>query len=159
MTNQKSNQMRTTNEQLAFRFAYATSLLRGAEKIATANDPKSIAALPTFLLLGFSLENAFASYLIANEYSNPGDYKSHDLIRAMEACRKTGLILSKQAKAFVEWQTPMQKDFAFRYPEKLDEISIPDLKDACKLTREILIDVDTVLRTKGVNLSDIAEKL
>lgn len=150
---------RSVPEQLAFRFAYAVSLHRGAERIAEKSDAVSIAALPVFLLLGFALENAFASFLIAKDHDNPGDYKSHDLKRAMDAAKKHGLVLSKEASQFVEEQTPMQKTFAFRYPEKMEEISLPDVKEACKLVRVIMLDIDTVLRMNGVKLNDIAEKL
>jgi hypothetical protein len=150
---------RSVSEQLAFRFGYATSLHRGAERIAEKNDPVSIAALPVFLLLGFALENAFACYLIANNHPNPADYKSHDLKRAMTASSKYGLILSKEAFDSVEKQTPMQKNFAFRYPEKMEEVSLPDVKDASKLVRSIMIDIDVVLKMNGVDMSAIAEKL
>jgi hypothetical protein len=150
---------RSVSEQLAFRFAYAISLHRGAARIAEKNDPVSIAALPVFLLLGFALENAFACHLIANNHPNPADYKSHDLKRAMKASHKYGLILSKEASDFVEKQTPMQKNFAFRYPEKLEEVSLPDVKDASKLVRSIMMDIDTVLKMNGVDMSAIAEKL
>lgn len=77
----------------------------------------------------------------------------------MLACKQYGLVLSKEVSEFVEHQTPLQKDFVFRYPEKLEEVSLPDTKDACKFVREVLIDIDTVLRMRGVNLDDIAEKL
>jgi hypothetical protein len=150
---------RSAVQQLAFRFGYAVSLHRGAERIAEKGDPVSIAALPVFLLLGFALENAFACYLIANSHSKPADYKSHDLKRAMNASRPYGLILSKEASAFVEAQTPTQKNFAFRYPEKLEEVSLPDVKDACKLVRKITIDIDVVLRMNGIDMTVIAEAL
>jgi hypothetical protein len=99
--------------------------------------------LPVFLLLGFALENAFASFLIAKNHGNPADYKGHDLKRAMEASQKHGLALSKEASQFVEDQTPMQKNFAFRYPEKLEEVSLPEVKEAYRLVRSIMMDVDT----------------
>ena len=63
----------------------------------------------------------------------------------MDAAKKHGLVLSKEASQFVEEQTPMQKTFAFRYPEKMEEISLPDVKEACKLVRVIMLDIDTVL--------------
>jgi hypothetical protein len=47
----------------------------------------------------------------------------------------------------------------FRYPEKMEGASLPPVKDACKLVRDILTDIDTVLRIKGINLNDIAEQL
>jgi hypothetical protein len=125
------------------RFGYAVSLHRGAERIAQNSDPVSIAALPVFLLLGFALENAFASFLIAKNHGNPADYKSHDLKKAMDASQKYGLVLSKEASQFVEDQTPMQKNFAFRYPEKLEEVSLPEVKEAYRLVRSIMMDVDT----------------
>lgn len=150
---------RSASEQLAHRFGYAISLHRGAERIAERSDPVSIAALPVFLLLGFALENAFACYLIANDHPKPAEYKSHNLKQAMDASRPYGLILSKEASAFVEKQTPMQKTFAFRYPEKLEEVSLPDVKDACKLVRGIMIDIDVVLKMRGIDMSVIAETL
>ncbi len=150
---------RSTSEKLAFRFGYATSLLRGAEAVADKNDPVAITGLPVFLLLGFALENCLASYLIANEHDKPGDYQSHDLERAMGAAKKYGLILSKEASEFIRLQTPLQKKFVFRYPENMEDASLPPVRDACKLVRNIMIDIDTVLRMKGVNLNDIAEQL
>jgi len=150
---------RSVSEQTAFRFAYAVNLRHGAERITEKDDPISIAALPVFLLLGFALENAFACYLISNRHPTPADYKSHDLARAMNACKKYGLILSKEAASFVEDQTPMQKNFAFRYPEKLGTISLPDAKTSCKIVRDIMIDIDVALKMKGFSLERIAEKM
>jgi hypothetical protein len=155
----QSAKERSVSEQLAFRFGYAVSLHRGAERIAEKDDPVSVAALPVFLLLGFALENSFACYLIANNHPKPNDHKSHDLKRAMDASRPYGLILSKEESEFVEKQTPMQKNFAFRYPEKMEEMSLPDVKDACKLVRKIMIDIDVVLRMHGVDMTAIAEAL
>jgi hypothetical protein len=152
-------QERSTTEQLAHRFAYAISLLRGAERISEKNDPAAIAALPVFLLVGFALENAFASFLIANNHGNPADYKNHDLERAMTASKKYHLVLSAEASEFIKQQAPLQKNFAFRYPEKMEGASLPPVKEACKLTRDILADVDTVLRILGIKLNDIAEQL
>lgn len=150
---------RTLPQQIAYRFAYAVSLRHGAERIAERGDPTSVAALPTFLLLGFALENAFASYLIANNHTEPADYKSHDLLRAMNACKKYGLVLSKEATTFVTDQAPMNKSFSFRYPEKLDEVQLPNVKDSCKTVKEIMSDIDVVLKMKGINLEQIAEDL
>ena len=152
-------QERSTNEQLAHRFAYAFSLLRGAETISEKDDHFAMAALPVFLLLGFALENAFASFLIANNHGNHADYKNHDLERAMKASKNYGLILSADASDFIEEQTLLQKNFVFRYPEKMEGASLPPEKEACKLARAILTDIDTVLRMKGINLNDIAEQL
>jgi hypothetical protein len=59
MATEQATPKRSVSEQLAFRFGYAISLHRGAERISQNNDPISIAALPVFLLLGFALENAF----------------------------------------------------------------------------------------------------
>jgi hypothetical protein len=78
---------RSTAEQIAHRFGYACSLLRGAESVAEKNDPVAVAGLPVFLLLGYTIENALASFLIANSHSNQGDYKNHDLERAMKASK------------------------------------------------------------------------
>lgn len=150
---------RSTTEQLAHRFGYACSLFRGAQSVAEKDDPVAIAALPVFLLLGFTLENAFASFLIANKHSNHTDYKTHDLAKAMKACKKYNLVLSADAAEFIEQQTPLQKDFVFRYPEKMEGADLPPIKEACKLVRDILIDILTVLGMKGIVLGDIAEKL
>jgi hypothetical protein len=152
-------QERSTNEQLAHRFAYAISLLRGAERISEKDDPVAIAALPVFLLLGFALENAFASFLIANKHGSHADYKTHDLQRAMKASKKYDLVLSAEASEFIDKQTPLQKNFVFRYPEKMEGASLPPVKEACKLVGGILKDINTVLRMKGINLDDIAEQL
>jgi hypothetical protein len=152
-------QERSTNEQLAHRFGYAISLLRGAERISEKDDPVAIAALPVFVLLGFALENAFASFLIANEHNSQADYKTHDLARAMKASKRHDLVLSVEASDFIEKQTPLQKNFVFRYPEKMEGVDLPPVKDACKLVHGILRDVDTVMRMKGINLDDIAEQL
>lgn len=150
---------RSINDQLAHRFGYAVSLRRGAEKISETGDPVSIKALPVFLLLGFALENAFACYLIANKHPTPADYKHHDIKRAMEACKPYGLILSKAAIKFIEDQTPLQKKFAFRYPEQFEPVDLPDAKESCKLVRDIMSDIDVVLKMRGVDLSEIAERL
>jgi hypothetical protein len=152
-------QERSTAEQLAHRFAYAISLLRGAERISEKEDPVDIAALPVFLLLGFVLENVFASFLIANKHKNHADYKTHDLALAMKAAKKYNLVLSAEASDFIEKQTPLQKSFVFRYPERMEGASLPPVKEACKLVHGILRDVDTVLRIQGIKLNDIAEQL
>jgi hypothetical protein len=150
---------RPTTVQLAHRFGYALSLLRGAESISEKDDPVAIAALPVFLLLGFSLENALASFLIANNHDNHADYKTHDLERAMKASKKYNLVLSAEASDFIEKQTPLQKNFVFRYPEKMEGASLPPVNEACKLVRDILKDIDTVLRMQGIDLNVIAEQL
>jgi hypothetical protein len=97
--------------------------------------------------------------LIANKHVNHADYKTHDLERAMNASKKYNLVLSAEASDFVEKQTPLRKNFVFRYPEKMEGESLPPIKEACKLARDILKDINTVLRMKGINLNDIAELL
>lgn len=121
---------RSTTEQLAYRFAYAISLLRGAERISEKDDPAAIAALPVFLLLGFALENVFASFLIANNHRNHADYKTHDLELAMKASKNYQLVLSAEASDFIEKQASLQKNFVFRYPEKMGGPSLPPVKQA-----------------------------
>jgi hypothetical protein len=150
---------RTTEEKLAHRFAYAFSLLHGAESVSEKENPVAIAALPVFLLLGFALENAFASFLIANKHSNHADYKNHNLERAMKAAKKYDLILNTEASDFIKEQAPLQMNFVFRYPEKMEGADLPPVKEACKMVRDILKDIDTVLRTKGIDLDKIASEL
>jgi hypothetical protein len=77
----------------------------------------------------------------------------------MKACKKYNLVLSTEANEFIELQTPLQKNFVFRYPEKMEGEDLTPVKDACKLVRNILNDIDTVLRIQGIDLNDIAEKL
>jgi hypothetical protein len=150
---------RSIAEQTLFRFSYAVGLLRGAEKLRDSKDPLSIVGLPVYLLIGFAVENALAAYLIAHQHPRPGDYKSHELARAMGACAKTGLVISPQAIKFIEFLSPLQQDFVFRYPEKLEEISAPTIEEACRLTKGILRDVHVVLKMKGFDISKQSEIL
>jgi hypothetical protein len=41
----------------------------------------------------------------------------------------------------------------------MEGADLPPVKEACKLVRDILTDVVTVLRIQGIDLGDIAEKL
>lgn len=150
---------RTIGEQTLFRFSYAVGLLRGSERIRDSKDPMSIVGLPAYLLIGFAIENALAAYLIAHEHPRPGDYKSHDLARAMRACAKAGLVFSPETMKFIEFLSPLQMDFVFRYPEKLEEINPPKIEVACRLTKGILRDVQLVLKMKGFDISKEAEAL
>ena len=108
-------------------------------------------------MLGFSLENAFAAFLMACEHSKPGDYKSHDLLKAMIACKKYDLIFAKEDQAFVEKLTPFHKDFAFRYPEKFEQGDLGDLRSALQKTNNIIRDVGIGLKIKGYNPAEISE--
>jgi hypothetical protein len=124
---------RSLAEQVTYRFGYAVGLHLGAERACDFGKAQIfIYGMPTFLLLGFSLENAFAAFLMACEHSKPGDYKSHDLLKAMIACKKYDLIFAREEQAFVEKFTPFHKDFAFRYPEKLEQGDLGDLSSALK---------------------------
>jgi hypothetical protein len=151
---------RSLAEQVTHRFGYAVGLHTGAERASDFGKAQIfIYGMPTFLLLGFSLENAFAAFLMACEHDKPGDYKSHDLLKAMNACEKYDLVFSKEDRAFVEKLTPFHKDFAFRYPEKLEQGDLGGLRSALKSTRNVINDVDTGLRIKGYNPAAIAETL
>jgi hypothetical protein len=151
---------RSLSEQVTHRFGYAASLYLGAEQTCQFGKA-SIASygLPTFLLLGFALENAFAAFLMACEHKSPGDYKSHDLTRAMTACKPYGLVFAKDDIEFVERFTPLQKSFAFRYPEQMDEADLGDLTNALRRTRSIITDVQVGLKIKGFDPAEIAENL
>jgi hypothetical protein len=152
--------IRTLAEQAAYRFGYAINLCMGAEEACDfGKAPIAGYGLPTFLLLGFSLENAFAAYLIACEHSNPGDYKTHDLLKAMIVCKKYDLPFAKEDQAFVEKLTPFHKNFAFRYPEKFEKGDLGDLKSALRATKNIIRDVKVGLEIKGYSLAKISENL
>ena len=149
---------RSLAEQVTHRFGYAVGLHLGAERACNFGKAQIfIYGMPTFLLLGFSLENAFAAFLMACEHGKPGDYKSHDLLKAMIACKKYDLIFGKEDQAFVEQLTPFHKDFAFRYPEKLEQGDLGDLVSALQKTKNIIRDVEVGLRIKGYNPAEISE--
>jgi hypothetical protein len=149
---------RSLAEQVTYCFGYAVGLHLGAERACDFGKAEiNIYGMPTFLLLGFSLENAFAAFLMACEHDKPGDYKSHDLLKAMIACKKYDLIFAKGDRAFVEKLTPFQKDFAFRYPEKLEQGDLGDLTSALQKTKNIIRDVEVGLKIKGYNPAAIAE--
>jgi hypothetical protein len=150
---------RSIAEQTLFRFSYAVGLWRGAEKIRDSKDPLKIIGLSVYLLIGFAIENALAAYLISHNHPHPGDYKSHDLVRAMRACAKTGLVFSVETIKFIEFLSPLQQDFVFRYPEKMEEIRPPPVEDACRLTKGILRDVDDVLKMKGFSIAEQSDAL
>jgi hypothetical protein len=149
--------MRPISTQAVFRFSYAVSLHVGA--VRACDDGKaaiSQVGIPTFLLIGFSLENAFAAYLIACEHAQHGDYKKHDLERAMNACAGYGLVLSKPDAQFVKNLNPMHRDFVFRYPERMDRVDLGELKAAIRTTKNILRDVDVGLKIRGFDVSTLA---
>jgi len=151
---------RSLGEQVTHRFAYAAGLYFGAEQTCRFGKAAiSSYGMPTFLLLGFSLENAFAAFLMACEHGNPGDYKSHDLQRAMLACKAYGLVFGKDDVAFVEKFTPLQKNFAFRYPEKMEGADLGDFTSTLRKTKNIIRDVEVGLKIKGYNPARIAEDL
>lgn len=152
-------EQRTIEQQAAYRFGYAASLLMGAEEVGKSNRKPSVIFIPGYCLIGFALENAFAAFLIAVKHDKRSDYKSHNLIKAMNAAAKQGLIVSKEGKAFVEKIAPLHVDFAFRYPEKMEEADLSDLKTAYAVSKSILKDVDTVLKMKGVDLGEIVAAL
>jgi len=152
--------MRPISTQAVFRFSHAVSLYVGALK--ACEDGKaaiSQVGIPTFLLIGFSLENAFAAYLIASEHPTQNDFKKHDLEKAMKACSRYGLIFSKADSEFVIKLNPMHKDFVFRYPEKMDRVDLGEMKAAIRTTKSILADVDLGLKIKGFDVSVLASLL
>ena len=112
--------------------------------------------IPTFLLVGFALENAFASYLIACEHPTHSDIKKRDLEKAMKACGRYGLIFSNADADFVVKLTPMRKDFVFRYPEKMERVDLGEMKVAIRAAKSILRDVDVGLKIKGFDVSMLA---
>jgi hypothetical protein len=127
---------RSLAEQVTHRFGYAVGLHLGAEQACNFGKAQiSVYGMPTFLLLGFSLENAFAAFLMACDHSKPGDYKSDDLLKAMIARKKYDLVFAKEDFTFVENLTPFHQDFAFRYPEKLEQADLGDLRSARRLRR------------------------
>jgi hypothetical protein len=151
-------QHRSLAEQVTHRFGYAVGLHLGAEQACSFGKAQiAVYGTPTFLLLGFSLENAFAAFLLACEHNKPGDYKTHDLLKAMNACKKYEMIFAKEDQVFVETLSPFHKDFAFRYPEKLEQGDLGDLSNALQRTKNIIRDVDVGLKIKGYNSAEIAE--
>jgi hypothetical protein len=75
-------QQRSLEDQVTHRFAYAAGLYLGAEQTCNFGNARiATYGMPTFLLLGFSLENAFAAFLMASDHKYPADDKSHDLLR------------------------------------------------------------------------------
>jgi hypothetical protein len=56
--------------------------------------------------------------------------------------------------AFVEKFTPLQKNFAFRYPEKMEEVDLGDFTSTLRKTNNIIRDIDVGLKIKGYNLAD-----
>ena len=106
-----------------------------------------------------SVENAVTNYLTAHQQPRSGNDKSRYLARAMSASAKTGLVFSPPTIKFIEFLSPLQQDFVFRYPEKLEEISPPTIEEACRLTKGILLDVHVVLKMKGFDISKQSEIL
>ena len=157
MTN--APEKRTIVEQALFRLAYSVGLHRGAEKIRDSTDSIALVGFSAYLLIGFAIENGLASFLIAHNHPTPGDYKSHDLNRALKPCASYGLVFGPEVVKFISLLTPMQKDFVFRYPENLDQISLPSVADACKITKEILRDIRTVFLMKGFDVGKAVESL
>jgi len=100
-----------------------------------------------------------AAYLIAHQHQHPGDYKSHDLLRAMKPCATFGLMFSRARIKFIEFLPPLHKDFVFRYPEKMTDIRPPDLDEACRVIKEILKDIHLVFKMKGFDISQAVEAL
>jgi len=158
-----TNVQRPLREQVIYRFAYAVALFHGAEstcKLGEA-DP-AIYAWPTFLLLGFSLENAFASFLIACEHKNYRDYKSgHDLDAALSACRQYDLVLSPDNNSFVNRLAPYHRDFIFRYPEKAQSefADLNDFLSSLRAARSIIEDIELMLKIRGFDLDATAKTL
>lgn len=71
MTNEQTSPPRSLEEQVTHRFAYAAGLYFGAEQACNFGKARiSTYGMPTFLLLGFSLENAFAAFLMACEHES-----------------------------------------------------------------------------------------
>lgn len=151
---------RSLAEQVSHRFGYAVTLYSGARKTCADGKAEIVAyGVPTFLLVGFSLENAFAAFLMASEHGRPGDYKSHDLVRALDQCRHYGLVLSKADEAFVRKITPFHKDFVFRYPEKMDRVNLGTFDAVLRATKGILRDVNICLKFRGFDVLQISEQL
>lgn len=138
-------------EQVNYRYAYAVSLFTGAKEIlkdrANSEAPYVISA---YLLIGFSIENAFASFLIAVHHRPPGDYKSHKLEKAMEACGKYGLAFDDETVSFIKKIGPYHSAFVFRYPERLTLITL-DAPRGIWLTFRLICDVETSLKMRGIN--------
>lgn len=139
---------RSLGEQVVHRFAYAVGLYQGAENACQFGKARiATYGIPTFLLLGFSLENAFAAYLMACEHTNYSDYKKgHDLFAALEACRPYGLIFARADVQFVEKLTPHHKNFVFRYPEKMETVDLGPFRPALANVKSIVRDVKLALK-------------
>lgn len=69
----------------------------------------------------------------------------------MVACKHYGLVFAKEVVAFVEKFTPLQKDFAFRYPEKMKEANLGEFTSALRQAKNIIRDVEVGLKIKGYN--------
>lgn len=77
----------------------------------------------------------------------------------MKPCASSGLVFSRASIKFIEFLTPLHKDFVFRYPEKMTEIRPPELDEACRVARDILKDVQLVLKMKGFDITEATEAL
>lgn len=137
--------------QACHRYGYALSLFTGAAEIL---KDKANSAVPyvgsAYLLIGFSIENALASFLIAAHHPAQGDYKSHKLEVAMRACGRYGLAFSEETVDFVKKIDPYHRDFVFRYPEKMTSVTL-DARRGVVLTYYLIRDVEIGLKMRGIN--------
>ncbi|MCK1661267.1 hypothetical protein [Bradyrhizobium sp. 151] len=152
---------RSLEEQVLHRFSYAVGLFHGAENTCRFGDARiATYGIPTFLLLGFSLENAFASYLMACEHKNYGDYKKgHDLLAALKACRLYGLFFAPVDVQLVEKLTPHHKNFVFRYPEKMERVDLGPFRPVLRSSKNIIRDVEVGLKIRGFDPRAIVDAL
>jgi hypothetical protein len=143
---------RSILEQATYRFSYAVAMFASAEKVADGGkaDPLRF-AFPTYLLLGYALENGFAAFLIGCGHAPVGDYKTHDLLRARNACAKHGLVFSREENKFIESIASGHANFIYRYPEKMD-VAIVNLENALRQTWAVLKDVELCLKATGMDV-------
>jgi hypothetical protein len=149
---------RSIADKALYRFGYAISMFVGAERILRDGlEPRAPYVMPAYLLIGFALENAFASYLIAKKHPRPGVYQSHRLASAMAACATHCLVFSNEATEFVKKLDPWHRDFVFRYPEKMENVTL-NIKQGLVLTYSIIRDVEIGLKMAGINPTIAVEK-
>lgn len=133
------------------KLSWAVGLMRGAERIVVAdrNTPINEIALPFYLLIGFSIENALKAYLQFRSAMG-GLNRSHDLNKLLDASLDAGLNLPDEIAYFIRELRDSHADFTFRYPEKAGWVSLFKAEPALRLTNNLL-----ELITRSFPLEDI----
>ena len=96
---------------------------------------------------GFTLENPFASFLIACEHEAYNDYKKNDLDKALKASRQYGLVLAPENVEFVTLLAPYM----------IDDLDISDLRKGPRAVRTIIEDVEVFLAVMSTESNDRRE--